>query len=259
MKIIDVVEQLMRTILITGGAKRIGKSIAEELGYGSNRILIHYNNSDVDAKKLQNDLENKKIEAFIYKADLSKENDIVKMLDKITKDVGQDLDTIINCASVFEDDSAKNITVENFSKHMDINLLAPILLSKHLCKIHQKDRDNNIINIIDQRVLRLNPSYFSYSVSKFGLWGVTQMMAQEYSPTIRVNAIAPGPILANHDQTTEMFDAEANNTPLKKQPSIKDISNAIKFLLSTESVTGQIIAIDSGQHLSWKTPDFIEN
>ena len=142
---------------------------------------------------------------------------------------------------------------------MDINLLAPILLSKHLCKIHQKDRDNNIINIIDQRVMRLNPSYFSYSVSKFGLWGVTQMMAQEYSPTIRVNAIAPGPILANHDQTTEMFDAEANNTPLKKQPSIKDISNAIKFLLSTESVTGQIIAIDSGQHLSWKTPDFIEN
>ena len=211
MKIIDVVEQLMRTILITGGAKRIGKSIAEDLGCESNRILIHYNNSDVDAKKLQNDLKNKKVQAFIYKADLSKENDIINMLDKITKDVGQDLDTIINCASLFEDDSAKNITVENFSKHMDINLLAPILLSKHLCKIHQKDRDNNIINIIDQRVMRLNPSYFSYSVSKFGLWGVTQMMAQEYSPTIRVNAIAPGPILANHDQTTEMFDAEANN------------------------------------------------
>ena len=192
MKIIDVLEQLMRTILITGGAKRIGKSIAEELGYESNRILIHYNNSDVDAKKLQNDLENKKIEAFIYKADLSKENDIINMLDKITKDVGQDLDTIINCASIFEDDSAKNITVENFSKHMDINLLAPILLSKHLCKIHQKDRDNNIINIIDQRVMRLNPSYFSYSVSKFGLWGVTQMMAQEYSPTIEVSHISVG-------------------------------------------------------------------
>ena len=171
MKIIDLVEQLMRTILITGGAKRIGKSIAEELGYESNRILIHYNNSDADAKKLQNDLANKKIEAFIYKADLSKEKDINNMLDKITKDVGQDLDTIINCASVFEDDSAKNITVENFSKHIDINLLAPILLSRHLCKIHQKDRDNNIINIIDQRVMRLNPSYFSYSVSKFGLWG----------------------------------------------------------------------------------------
>ena len=147
MKIIDVVGHLMRTILITGGAKRIGKSIAEELGHESNRILIHYNNSDVDAKKLQNDLKNKKIEAFIYKADLSKENDIINMLDKITKDVGQDLDTIINCASVFEDDSAKNITIDNFSKHMDINLLAPILLSKHLCKIHQKDRDNNIINI----------------------------------------------------------------------------------------------------------------
>ena len=114
-------------------------------------------------------------------------------LCQISKDVGTDLDTIINCASLFEDDSAKNITVENFSKHMDINLLAPILLSKHLCKIHQKDRDNNIINIIDQRVMRLNPSYFSYSVSKFGLWGGTQMMAQEYSPTIRVNAIAPGP------------------------------------------------------------------
>lgn len=249
----------MRTILITGGAKRIGKSIAEELGYENNRILIHYNNSDLDAKKLQNDLKNKKIESFIYRANLSIQDDILNMLDKITKDVGQDLDTIINCASVFENDSAKNIEVENFSKHVNINLLAPILLSKHLCKTHRKDKDNNIINIIDQRVMRLNPSYFSYSVSKFGLWGVTQMMAQEYSPSIRVNAIAPGPILANHDQTTEMFDTEANNTPLQRQPSIKDISNAIKFLLSTESVTGQIIAIDSGQHLSWKTPDFIES
>ena len=259
MKIIDVREQLMRTILITGGAKRIGKSIAEELGYENNRILIHYNNSDLDAKKLQNDLKNKKIESFIYRANLSIQDDILNMLEKITKDVGQDLDTIINCASVFENDSAKNIEVENFSKHVNINLLAPILLSKHLCKTHRKDKDNNIINIIDQRVMRLNPSYFSYSVSKFGLWGVTQMMAQEYSPSIRVNAIAPGPILANHDQTTEMFDTEANNTPLQRQPGIKDISNAIKFLLSTESVTGQIIAIDSGQHLSWKTPDFIEN
>ena len=249
----------MKTILITGGAKRIGKSIAEELGYENNRILIHYNSSDKDAKKLQNDLIDKKIETFIYKADLSNESDIHNMLDKITKDVGQDLDTIINCASIFENDSAKNIEVKNFSKHININLLAPILLSKHLSKIHRKDHDNNIINIIDQRVMRLNPSYFSYSVSKYGLWGVTQMMAQEYSPSIRVNAVAPGPILANHDQSTEMFETEANNTPLQRQPNIKDITNAIKFLLNTKSVTGQIIAIDSGQHLSWKTPDFIEN
>ena len=249
----------MKTILITGGAKRIGKSIAEELGYENNRILIHYNSSDTDAKKLQNDLIDKKIETFIYKADLSNESDIHNMLDKITKDVGQDLDTIINCASIFENDSAKNIEVKNFSKHININLLAPILLSKHLSKIHRKDHDNNIINIIDQRVMRLNPSYFSYSVSKYGLWGVTQMMAQEYSPSIRVNAVAPGPILANHDQSTEMFETEANNTPLQRQPNIKDITNAIKFLLNTKSVTGQIIAIDSGQHLSWKTPDFIEN
>ena len=249
----------MKTILITGGAKRIGKSIAEELGYENNRILIHYNSSDMDAKKLQNDLIDKKIETFIYKADLSNESDIHYMLDKIAKDVGQDLDTIINCASIFENDSAKNIEVKNFSKHININLLAPILLSKHLSKIHRKDHDNNIINIIDQRVMRLNPSYFSYSVSKYGLWGVTQMMAQEYSPSIRVNAVAPGPILANHDQSTEMFETEANNTPLQRQPNIKDITNAIKFLLNTKSVTGQIIAIDSGQHLSWKTPDFIEN
>ena len=249
----------MKTILITGGAKRIGKSIAEELGYENNRILIHYNSSDMDAKKLQNDLIDKKIETFIYKADLSNESDIHNMLDKITKDVGQDLDTIINCASIFENDSAKNIEVKNFYKHININLLASILLSKHLSKIHRKDHDNNIINIIDQRVMRLNPSYFSYSVSKYGLWGVTQMMAQEYSPSIRVNAVAPGPILANHDQSTEMFETEANNTPLQRQPNIKDITNAIKFLLNTKSVTGQIIAIDSGQHLSWKTPDFIEN
>ncbi len=249
----------MRTILITGGAKRIGKSIVEELANEKNRILIHYNNSDEDARKLQNYLIDKEIESFLYKADLSKEEQISNMLDKISKDVGINLDTIINCASIFQDDSAKDVDTKNFLKHINTNLLAPILLSKHLSKIHTSDRDNNIINIIDQRVMRLNPSYFSYSVSKFGLWGVTQMMAQEYSPSIRVNAIAPGPILANHDQSAETFEAEANNTPLEKQPNIKDISNAIKFILSTESLTGQIIAIDSGQHLSWKTPDFIEN
>ncbi|MDC3084532.1 SDR family oxidoreductase [Gammaproteobacteria bacterium] len=259
MKITDIPERAMRTILVTGGAKRIGKSITEQLGCENNRILIHYNNSDQDAKKLQNDLIDKQIETFIYKADLSKVSDINNMLEQISKDVGTDLDTIINCASIFEDDSARNIEVENFSRHMNTNLLAPILLSKYLFKIHRKDRDNNIINIIDQRVMRLNPSYFSYSISKFGLWGVTQMTAQEYSPSIRVNAIAPGPILANHDQSDEVFETEANNTPLQKQPNIKDISNAINFLLNTESVTGQIIAIDSGQHLSWKTPDFIEN
>ena len=244
MKIIDVVEQLMRTILITGGAKRIGKSIAEELGCESNRILIHYNNSDVDAKKLQKDLKNKNVQAFIYKADLSKENDIINMLDKITKDVGQDLDTIINCASLFEDDSAKNITVENFSKHMDINLLAPILLSKHLCKIHQKDRDNNIINIIDQRVMRLNPSYFSYSVSKFGLWGVTQMMAQEYSPTIRVNAIAPGIIRTKFAKVLVEMVEESKTMDLAIGKS-EDVAHLAYYLASDKAhfINGNIIEI----------------
>ena len=247
----------MKTILITGAAKRIGESIVRSLAVDGHNILIHYNNSENEAKKLQNYLKNKKIASSIYKSNLENEKDIEKLLEKINSDYGNKLDTIINCASTFGLDSAKNVNSKSFDKHMSTNLLAPIILSKYLANNCVRTRDNNIINIIDQRVLRLNPSYFSYSISKYGLWGATKMMAQEYSPYVRVNGIAPGPIIANTDQSESDFDKEASNTPLGHKPDIYDISNAIKFILSTKSVTGQIIAIDSGQHLSWETPDFV--
>ncbi len=250
----------MRTILVTGGAKRIGKSIVNSLAEENNRILIHYNNSIEGAQRLKDALIKKKVNVQIYKADLSNSNQIMKMIEQIDKDCNGELDTLINCASIFEFDSARDFSNDRFNNHININLLAPLLISKHIAQTKNSNNeiDKNIINIIDQRVLRINPSYFSYSISKFALWGATQMMAQEYSPLIRVNAVAPGPILANHDQSDDDFAEEANNTPLQKKPDIKDISNAIKFILSTRSVTGQIIAIDSGQHLSWKTPDYIE-
>jgi NAD(P)-dependent dehydrogenase (short-subunit alcohol dehydrogenase family) len=248
---------MMKKILITGGAKRIGESIAKSLADDGHTILIHYNNSENEAKKLQNHIRNKQVASSIYKSNLENEEDIETLLEKIKIDYGDELDTIINCASTFENDSARNFNSKTFDKHIKTNLLAPIILSKYLSNNCNKSRDNNIINIIDQRVLRLNPSYFSYSISKYGLYGATKMMAQEYSPHIRVNGIAPGPIIANIDQSQSDFDKEASNTPLGQKPDINDISNAIKFILSTKSVTGQVIAIDSGQHISWETPDFV--
>ena len=249
----------MRTILITGGAKRIGRSIAIELAKEKNRLLIHYNQSQKDAIDLHKFMKKNNYHSYLYQANLASQKEIKAMTDQIKTDFNEQVDTIINCASIFHEDNAVDFTSEQFTSHINVNLLAPLLLSQFLIKNCNKDNDNNIINIIDQKVLKLNPSYFTYTLSKFSLWGATQTMAQEYSPIIRVNAIAPGPILANHNQTKEQFDKEANNTPLGKEPNISDISNAIKFILKTESVTGQIIAIDSGQHLSWKTQDFIES
>ena len=174
----------MKTILITGAAKRIGESIVRSLAVDGHNILIHYNNSENDAKKLQNYLKNKKIASSIYKSNLENEKDIETLLEKINSDYGNKLDTIINCASTFGLDSAMNVNSKSFDKHMSTNLLAPIILSKYLANNCVRTRDNNIINIIDQRVLRLNPSYFSYSISKYGLWGATKMMHKNIALTL---------------------------------------------------------------------------
>jgi NAD(P)-dependent dehydrogenase (short-subunit alcohol dehydrogenase family) len=162
---------------------------------------------------------------------------------------------LINNASVFESDDAMTADNDSWDKHLEVNLHAPFLLSQALAKSLDGIVAGNIINIIDQRVLKLNPQYLSYTLSKSGLWTLTRTLAQSLAPTIRVNAIGPGPTLASIHQNDDDFQRETTSVLLGRGPDPKEIASTIAYILDTPSLTGQIIALDGGQHLAWQTPD----
>jgi NAD(P)-dependent dehydrogenase (short-subunit alcohol dehydrogenase family) len=165
------------------------------------------------------------------------------------------LTLLVNCASVFEDDRLDTATGASLDRAFQVNVRAPILLSQAFAAQAPADTDNLLVNILDQRVLRLDPRYFSYSVSRAALWGATTMMAQALGPRVRVNAIGPGPTLASIHQSDEAFEAEARGTLLGRPAAPEDIAQALRYLIDARVVTGQLIAVDGGQHLAWETPD----
>ena len=164
---------------------------------------------------------------------------------------------LVNSASRFEDDRIDTLTAEGFAATIDTNLRAPILLAQAFARALPADGQGLIVNIVDQRVWRLTPQFFSYTVSKSGLWSATQTLAQALAPRIRVNAIGPGPTLANTHQGAEGFAAEAGALPLGRPVDPDDIARALLYLIDAMSVTGQMIAVDGGQHLAWRTPDVL--
>ena len=166
-------------------------------------------------------------------------------------------DCLINNASLFENDKLENFTSKSWEKHISTNLKAPALLSKEFSK-NIKGKNNNIINIIDQRVFKLTPYFFSYTLSKTGLYTLTKTSAMSLSPNIRVNGIAPGPTIKNKRQSEKHFKSQYFATPLKKQVDVNEICNAVDFFIKNSSITGQVLAIDSGQSLNWQTPDIIK-
>ena len=164
---------------------------------------------------------------------------------------------LINSASLFENDSVKNFSIKKWNKHLNINLRAPVILIKQFSKLVPKNVKANIINIIDQGVFKLTPFFLSYTLSKTGLYTLTKTSAMNLAPNIRVNGIAPGPTIKNKRQSLKHFEKQYLSTLLKKSVDMKEICSAIKFLITNKSITGQVIAIDSGQNLNWKTPDII--
>jgi NAD(P)-dependent dehydrogenase (short-subunit alcohol dehydrogenase family) len=242
-------------IIITGGATRIGAAIAKKLSGPRVEIVIHYNKSRAKAEKLKKELSKNQTKIYLIKGDLSKETDLNKIV-KFCKKKLKYFDCLINNASLFENDKLENFTSDSWDRHLRTNLRTPALLSKEFAK-NTKGKNNNIINIIDQRVFKLTPFFFSYTISKTGLYTLTKTTAMSLSPNIRVNGIAPGPTLKNQRQNEKHFKKQYLATPLKKQVSVDEICNAVDFFIKNSSITGQIIAIDSGQSLNWQTPDVI--
>ncbi len=244
-----------KKIIITGGATRIGAAIAKRLAGRGVEIIIHFNKSKSNAEKLKKELSKKQTKVYLVKGDLSKETDINKIL-KFSKSKLKYFDCLINNASLFENDKLENFTTDSWGKHLRTNLRAPALLSKLFAK-NIKGKNNNIINIIDQRVFKLTPYFFSYTISKTGLYTLTKTSAMSLAPNIRVNGIAPGPTLKNKRQSEKHFKKQYMETPLKRQVDVGQICNAVDFFIKNRSITGQVISIDSGQSLNWQTPDIM--
>ena len=242
-------------IIITGAATRIGAAIAKKLSGPNVEIVIHYNKSKVNAEKLQKELKKNKTKVWLIKGNLSKENDLKKII-KFAKSKLKYFDCLINNASLFENDNLKSFTSKSWNNHLDVNLKAPAYLTKEFAK-NIKGKNNNIINIIDQRVFKLTPFFTSYTLSKTGLYTLTKTSAMSFAPNIRVNGIAPGPTIKNKRQSDKHFKKQYLATPLKQQVDVIEICNAVDFFIKNSSITGQVLAIDSGQNLNWQTPDVI--
>ena len=244
-----------KKIIITGGATRIGAAVAESLASYDTEISIHYNKSKSAASKLKNKLEKLGGKIFLLKADLNNLNQTQSLL-KIAYKKMKGVDCLINNASIFENDNLQNFSEKSFTKHININLKAPAILTQNFKKILKKS-EGCIINIIDERVEKLTPFFFSYTLSKSSLVTLTKTSAMKLAPNIRVNAISPGPTLKNSRQSEKHFKKQWKSILLKKKVDLKSICDGIKFLIKNNNITGEIINIDSGQRLAWNTPDII--
>ena len=244
-----------KKIIITGGATRIGAAIAESLANYGTKISIHYNKSKKHALKLKSKLEYLGSEVHLLRAVLNNFRQTQNLL-KIANKKMKGVDCLINNASVFENDNLQNFSEKSFIKHININLKAPAILIQNFKKLLKKT-EGCVVNIIDQRVEKLTPFFFSYTLSKSSLVTLTKTAAMKLAPNIRVNAISPGPTLKNSRQSESHFQRQWKSVLLKKKVDLKNICNGVKFLIENKNITGEVINIDSGQRLAWNTPDII--
>ncbi|MBO3759720.1 SDR family oxidoreductase [Ciceribacter sp. L1K22] len=239
--------------LITGAGKRLGRAIADDLarqGYG---VAIHANGSLEEAEQHAAMLRRDGYRAVAVSADLRQSPDVDTLVERAAALLGP-IQVLVNNASVFAEDGADQFDAETYSRHFDLHVRAPMILGAALARQLPGDTPGLIVNIIDQRVWALTPRFFSYTLSKSTLWTMTRTMAQAFAPRIRVNAIGPGPSVRSERQAEADFQAQIDSLPLGRGPSLDEFGRTVRFLFDTPSITGQMIALDGGQHLIWRLP-----
>jgi NAD(P)-dependent dehydrogenase (short-subunit alcohol dehydrogenase family) len=244
----------LANVLVTGGAQRIGRAIVEDLAANGFGVGIHCNQSCEEANDLAQAINAVGGTAAVVEADLTDPSAAAGLIRKVESRLGP-VSILVNNASLFERDEVSDFNWETWDRHFAIHLKAPVALARALAESLQAQADGLIINVIDQRVLRPNPTYFSYTLSKSALWAATVTMAQALAPRIRVNAIGPGPTFMNKRQHPSDFAAQLDGLILKRGPHLAEFGATIRYLWEARSITGQLIALDGGQHLAWETPD----
>lgn len=244
------------TALITGAGRRIGRALALEAARAGYDVAIHHRASADEAEETAADVRALGVLAALVRADLADEAETAGLIAQASEALGP-VTLLVNSASAFEDDRVGGLSRQTWDLHLETNLRAPLVLAEAFAAALPADRAGLVVNIIDQRVWRPNPQFFSYSLSKAGLWWATQTLAQALAPRIRVNAIGPGPVLPSVHQAPGEFEAEAAGVLLQRRATPDEIAAALRYLIDATSVTGQMIAVDGGQHLGWKTPDIV--
>jgi NAD(P)-dependent dehydrogenase (short-subunit alcohol dehydrogenase family) len=243
-----------KTVLVTGGARRIGRAIVKGLAEAGFSIAIHANASIEDARALASELGAGGTRAIALSADLRDEDAARDLIRRADVELGG-LGVLINNASIFERDSLTDFKRELWDKHFDIHVRAPSILVSEFANLLPGEVKGLVVNVIDQRVWAPTPGFYTYTLSKAALYMATKTMAMSLAPRIRVNAIGPGPTLANERQSPEDFARQSGAVMLGKGPDLDEFTRTIMYFYETPSVTGQMIAIDGGQHLAWETPD----
>jgi NAD(P)-dependent dehydrogenase (short-subunit alcohol dehydrogenase family) len=242
--------------LITGAARRIGKALALTAAEAGYDVAVHHRSGAEEAEAVAAEIRALGRKAAAFRAELTDEAETSTLIVRAAQALGP-VTLLVNNASVFLDDRIQTLTRPSWDAHIETNLRAPVLLSQTFAAELPKDAEGLIVNMLDQRVLKPNPQFFSYGLSRAALWSATQVLAQALAPRIRVNAIGPGPTLPSIHQTPAEFDAEAHNVPLQRRSSPEDVARALRYLIEARQVTGQMIAVDGGQHLGWRTPDVV--
>jgi NAD(P)-dependent dehydrogenase (short-subunit alcohol dehydrogenase family) len=246
----------MPAALITGAARRIGASLALAAAKAGHDVAIHHHTSPEAAEDTAAAVRALGVRAAVLSGDLTETGIAERLIGEATAALGR-LTLLVNNASLFENDRVGSITEASWDGHFAANVRAPVLLAQAFAAALPAGMEGLVVNIADQRVLRPNPQFFSYSASKAALLWVTKTLAQALAPAIRVNAIGPGPTLGSVHQAPGEFEAEAAGTPLGRPVDPTQIAAALTYLIDARSVTGQMIAVDAGQHLAWKTPDIV--
>ena len=247
-----------KTALITGGAKRLGRSISKELAYSGYNVIIHYNRSKDDAILVKEELRELDVDVYLLQADLLNDNETLSLFDKCKELTEKPINLLVNNASIFEYDNIETATIESWNRHQKSNLQVPFFLTQKFAqqapapeKLDSGELESKscIINIIDQRVQNLTTDFTTYTLAKSALWTLTRISAKALAPKVRVNAIGPGPTLKAEFQSVSNYKKQRLSTPLKRGSSTSEICATIKYFVDNPSVSGQLICVDGGQNL----------
>jgi NAD(P)-dependent dehydrogenase (short-subunit alcohol dehydrogenase family) len=240
-----------RAALVTGGARRIGRALVQALAADGYAVAIHHHQSREDAAALVGEIERRGGKAVALAADLTDEEATARLLPDAVAGLGGPIGVLVNNASIFGNDTLTTATRESWDAHFATNLRAPFVLTQQFAALLPGETSGVIINMLDERVWNLTPYFLSYTLTKSALWALTRTAALALAPRIRVNGIGPGPTLPSPRQSAAQFLERCRAMPLKRGTSPEEIAAALRFILAAPAMTGQMIALDGGEHLGW--------